>query len=171
MSGPAVLFSEGEIQARVTAMAQALAAAPTRPEIMVPVLVGAFVFAADLSRALSRQGLDLPVEFLWLASYRDARVGGEVAVRAGAGELVCGKSVLLVDGVLDHGRTLMKARDLLIAAGATAITTAVVVDKRRATAPLRADYFCFSDVADFIVGYGMDDAGLARGLPHIATLD
>jgi len=171
VSGPAVLFSEAQIQTRVNAMARAIAAAPARPEILVPVLVGAFVFAADLTRALSREGLDLPVEFLWLASYRDARVGGEVAVRAGAGDAVRGKTVLLVDGVLDHGHTLMKARDLLFAAGATAITTAVVVDKRHATAPLRADFACFTDVAGFIVGYGMDNAGCARGLPYIARLD
>jgi len=171
VSGPAVLFPEAQIQTRVNAMARAIAAGPARPEILVPVLVGAFVFAADLARALSREGLDLPVEFLWLASYRDARVAGEVAVRAGIGDAVRGKSVLLVDGVLDRGRTLMVARDLLVQAGATAITTAVVVDKRHATAPLRADFACFTDVAEFIVGYGMDDAGWARGLPYIAKLD
>ena len=171
MSGSAVLYSEAEIRARVEAMAHAIAAAPRRPEILVPVLVGAFVFAADLSRALSREGLDLPVEFLWLASYRDGRAGGEVAVRAGAGEAVHGKSVLLVDGVLDRGRTLMTARDLLVQAGASTITTAVVVDKRHAAALLRADFACFTDVADFIAGYGMDDAGRARGLPYIAKLD
>ena len=171
MSGPAVLFSEAQIQTRVNAMARAIAAAPAHPEILVPVLVGAFVFAADLARALSREGLDLPVEFLWLASYRDARVGGEVAVRAGAGDAVRGKTVLLVDGVLDHGHTLMKARDLLFAAGAAAITTAVVVDKRRPAAPLRADHACFTGVDAFVVGYGMDDAGFGRGLPHIAKAD
>jgi len=56
-------------------------------------------------------------------------------------------------------------------AGAARIATAVVVDKRRPTASLRADHACFVGVDDFIVGYGMDDAGFGRGLPYIATVD
>lgn len=152
-------------------MARAIAARAERPAILSPVLVGAFVFAADLARALSREGLDLPVEFLWLRSYGDGRQGGRMAVRSEPGEAVRGKSVLLVDGVLDHGRTLLTARQLLTEAGATAVTTAVVVDKARQDAPLKADYACFTGVTDFIVGYGMDDAGVARGLPYIAKVD
>ncbi len=131
MSGPAVLFSESEIAGRVCDLARAIAGLADPPEILSPVLAGAFVFAADLARALSREGLDLPVEFLWLRSYGDAREGGRMMVRAAPGEVVRGKSVLLIDGVLDHGATLIAARDLLIQAGASAVTTAVVVDKRR----------------------------------------
>lgn len=170
MSGPEVLFSESEIEARVRGIARALAAQPERPQIVAPVLVGAFVFAADLGRALAREGLDLPVEFLWLRSYGAGRVGGEMSVLAGPGEEVRDRHVLLIDGVLDHGHTLVTARDLLTKAGARQVTTAVVVDKLRQTAPLKADHACFSGVRDFIVGYGMDDAGLARGLPYIGKV-
>ena len=171
MSRPAVLFSEAEIETRVEALARAIATAPIRPDILVPVLVGAFVFAADLLRALSREGLDLPVEFLWLSSYGHARSGSQIIVRAGPSEAVRGKSVLLIDGVLDHGHTLAAACDLLLDAGAAAVTTAVVVDKRRPTAALTADHACFTDVDKFVVGYGMDDAACGRGLPHIAKAD
>lgn len=141
------------------------------PEIVAPVLVGAFVFAADLMRALSREGLDLPLEYLWLRSYGAARDGGEMQVLAGPGDSVAGKHVLLIDGVLDHGHTLVMARDLLTEAGARKVTTAVVVDKARETAPIKADHACFTGVSDFIVGYGMDDAGRTRGLPYIGAVD
>lgn len=170
MSGPELLFSEREIAARVAAMARTIASSRDRPEVLAPVLVGAFVFAADLARALAREGLDLPVEFLWLKSYGADRVAGEVVVLAGPGESVRGKHVLLIDGVLDNGSTLATARDLLMKAGARKVSTAVVVDKEREAAPIRADHVCFAGVEDFIVGYGMDDAGLARGLAYIGRV-
>lgn len=162
------IFSEAEILRHVSTMAHAVATARVRPDIVVPVLVGAFVFAADLTRALAREGLDIPVEFLWLRSYGAARKASEIIVLAGPNETVRGKNILLIDGVLDHGHTLVAARDLLVEAGALSVTIAVVVDKRRDGAPVRADFACFKGVEDFIVGYGMDDAGLGRGLPHIA---
>ena len=164
-----VLYSEAEIAARVRDLACSIARLPAPPQIMVPVLTGAFVFAADLSRALVREDLDLPVEFLWLRRYGRQREGGELTVLAGPGETVAGARVLLIDGVLDHGHTLVTARDLLIKAGAAAVTTAVVLDKGRAGAPIVADFACFRGSDAFVVGYGMDDAGLGRGLPQIVS--
>jgi hypoxanthine phosphoribosyltransferase len=166
-SAPRVLFSEDEIAEHIHLLAGDLARLEDRPEIVSPVLVGAFVFAADLMRALSSEGIDLPLEYLWLRSYGAGREGGEMKVLASPGETVSGKHVLLIDGVLDHGHTLVMARDLLLKAGARKVTTAVVVDKTRDSAPIKADHACFTGVHEFIVGYGMDDAGLARGLPYI----
>lgn len=162
-----VLYSETEIAARVQELARSIARFPAPPQIMVPVLTGAFVFAADLSRALAREGLDLPVEFLWLRRYGLHREGGEMKVLAGPGETVTGARILLIDGVLDHGHTLRTARDLLLKARAISVMTAVVLDKRRAGAPIAADLSCFSGSDAFVVGYGMDDAGMGRGLPQI----
>lgn len=170
MSAPDIVFSEDEIAGRVTALARKIAAAPQRPNLMVGILVGAFVFAADLARALAREGLPLPVEFVWLRSYGQARSGGEVTALVGPSERARGSHVLLVDGVLDRGSTLATARSLLGEAGASSVTTAVVVDKSRATARLKADYAAFSGVDDFIVGYGMDDAGVGRALPYISRV-
>jgi hypoxanthine phosphoribosyltransferase len=168
----APLFSEEQIRAGVEEMAAGIASASRRPDIAAWILVGAFVFAADLLRALSRHGLDLPVEPIWLRSYGEARQRSEtVAVLVPPGEAVRGRHVLLLDGVLDHGRTLVRARDLLFASGAANVTTAVIVDKRRNNALLRADFAAFTDVDRFIVGYGMDDAGEGRALPYIAAVD
>ena len=168
MSTPDILFSEGEIAARIEAMAQTIASSPKPPQILVGILAGAFVFAADLARALAREGLPLSVEFLWLRSYGAVRTGGDVKVLVGPTDIVGGKHVLLADGVLDHGHTLVKARDLLLGHGARSVVTAVAVDKLRGDAFLKADHAAFAGVSDFIVGYGMDDGGAGRALPYIA---
>jgi hypoxanthine phosphoribosyltransferase len=168
---PAVLFSESEIRARVAAMAGAIAQLPDPPDLAVPILVGGFVFAADLLRGLDQNGLCLPVEFLRLRSYANNRTGaGEMAVLM-VPESTAGRHVLLIDGVLDHGRTLKRAQEILVGTGARAVTTAVVIDKMRHNGFLRADFAAFTHVPQFVVGYGMDDAGRFRSLPFIGTVE
>jgi hypoxanthine phosphoribosyltransferase len=163
-----VLFSESLIAERVTDLAHRIAAAPVKPEIAVPILVGAYVFAGDLLRALVREGISLPTEFLWLRSYVGRRATKEISVVIGPNENFRGKNVMIVDGVLDGGHTIHKARELATAAGAASVFTVVVVDKARKDAVAQADHAAFTGVAEFIVGYGMDDAGRDRALPYIA---
>ncbi|HEY5338146.1 MAG TPA: phosphoribosyltransferase family protein [Rhizomicrobium sp.] len=166
-----ILHSETDIQARVEVVARDIAQAPLKPDMAVAILSGAFVFAADLMRALAREGLSLPLEFLWLRSYADKREGGAIAVLVGPTEKIHGRTVLLIDGVLDGGHTIEKAHTLLREAEAAAIVTAVAVDKARAGAVAKADHALFRGTQGFIVGYGMDDAGRDRGLPYIARVD
>jgi hypoxanthine phosphoribosyltransferase len=113
----------------------------------------------------------LPIEFLWLRSYAEKRTGGEIAVLVGPTERIHGKTVLLIDGVLDGGHTLVKARELLLNAEAAAVLTVVAVDKLRADAVAKADHALFASTHGFLVGYGMDDAGADRGLPYIGVVD
>ena len=115
----------------------------------MPILVGGFVFAADLIRALAAQDTHLEAEFLWLRSYGNARTGVGVSLLAGPSENVRGKNVLLIDGVLDVGRTIAKAQELLLAAGAASIVTAVAIDKSRPGAMASADFACFTGVQRF----------------------
>jgi hypoxanthine phosphoribosyltransferase len=165
-----VLFSQADIAARVDAIAREIAASAVKPDIMAPILVGAFVFAADLLRALARLGVMLPTEFLWLRSYEARQSVGDVSVLSGPTANVRGRTVLIVDGVLDHGRTIAKAREILLGAGASAVLTAVAVDKSRKDAVASADFAAFVGVSGFIIGYGMDDAGAGRGLPDISVM-
>ena len=85
----------------------------------------------------------------------------------GAALAAAGKNVLLIDGVLDGGNTMKKARELVHQYGASQATAAVMVDKLRPDAVAKADFAGFTGVADFVVGYGMDDGGADRGLPYI----
>jgi hypoxanthine phosphoribosyltransferase len=166
-----ILHSEADIRARTDAVARQIAHAPLKPDFAVAILAGAFVFAADLLRALAREGLSLPIEFLWLRSYAEKRTGGEIAVLVGPTERIHGKTVLLIDGVLDGGHTLAKAKELLTNAEAAAVITAVAVDKMRTDAVMIADHALFAGTHGFLIGYGMDDAGADRGLPYIASID
>jgi len=163
-----ILFSEDQIAEHLKVLAHQIASAPIKPHIAAPILVGAYVFASDLLRALANEGISLPTEFLWLRSYSGRSATKGVAVLIGPNENFRGKNVLLIDGVLDGGHTIAKARELVLDYGASAVTSAVIVDKRRKDAVAKADYAAFTDVSDFIVGYGMDDSGNDRALPYIA---
>ena len=150
------LFTRDEIAQRVEIVAREIAARSVSPEVAVPVLAGAFVFAADLLRALARQGLELETEFIWLRSYGRLLKPGELQILHAPGESVRGRAVLLIDGVLDRGATLAAAKKLLDAAGAATIISAVAVVKA-APAPLfKADHALFHAGQEFLYGYGMD---------------
>lgn len=170
MSAPEILFSAEQIQERVRVMARKIASAPLVPDIAMPVLVGGFVFAADLIRALSWEGVSLDVEMIWLRSYGDKRVAGAISMIAGPSEQIAGRHVLVIDGVLDAGRTIAKAVSLIQAAGAASVQVAVMLDKQRRDAVAKADYVGFTVGDEFVIGYGMDDAGRHRGLPYIGKV-
>ena len=167
---PATLFSAEQIDERVRAMAREIAGSKLVPDIAMPVLVGGFVFAADLIRALAWEGVQMDVEMIWLRSYGDKRVASAVSMVAGPSEQIAGRHVLVIDGVLDAGRTVAKAVSLIQAAGAASVQVAVMLDKQRADRIANADYVGFSVGNDFVIGYGMDDAGRYRGLPYIGKV-
>jgi len=165
--GSEILFSSEEIAARVSELAREIAQAPQRPDVAMPILVGGFVFAADLVRALSNEGVDLAVEMLWLRSYGDKRVASAISMIAGPSDQIAGRHVLVIDGVLDVGRTVKKAVSLIEAAGAASVRVVALLDKQRADRVAEADHVGFQIGDDFVIGYGMDDAGQYRSLPYI----
>jgi hypoxanthine phosphoribosyltransferase len=167
---PPVLFSAEQIQDRVRAMARQIASSQLVPDIAMPVLVGGFVFAADLIRALAWEGVPMGIEMIWLRSYGDKRAASAVSMIAGPSEQITGRHVLVVDGVLDAGRTIAKAISLIQAAGAASVQVAVMLDKQRTDRVASADYVGFNVGDDFVIGYGMDDAGRYRGLPYIGKV-
>src|SRR6202000_3092368 len=150
MSLPEVLFSKAEIDRRLRLLVKQLAALPDTPQVAAPVLVGAFVFAADLVRAMAEEGVHLTTEMIWLRSYGNARTGSSLSVLAAPTDHVKGKHVLLVDGVLDKGHTIARSTQLLQEAGAASIKTVVAVDKHHDDAVTKADYALYTGVKDFI---------------------
>jgi len=97
-------------------------------------------------------------------------VASAISMIAGPSEQIAGRHVLVMDGVLDAGRTIAKAVSLIQAAGAASVQVAVMLDKQRRDAVAKADYIGFPIGNDFVIGYGMDDAGKHRGLPYIGKL-
>lgn len=165
-----VLLDEREIAARVEQLAEKFAAEIDDSWTLVALLQGAMPFAVDLMRALARRGKHPVLDSLWLESYRDARESsGKVVVRADISRAVEGRTVLIVDDVFDSGRTIAFARAHLSAKGAARTVACAFVRKPQALGePI--DAIAWDAPDDYLVGYGMDDAGRYRGLPYIAAL-
>lgn len=164
-----VLFSAEQIATRIRSLAVEIAATKPKRLLVVPVLKGSFIFAADLIRAMHHAGLSPEVDFMILASYRAATTSsGKVEVLRDIESLVQDRDVLLVDDILESGRTLAFAKDLLAARGASSVKSAVLLFKPgHLAASVKAD-FCAFDCPDlFVVGYGMDMAHQFRELPFV----
>ncbi len=167
-----VVFPAETIAARLEVLAQEIAVLNLDSLLVVAVLKGSFVFAADLIRALNRAGLEPEVDFITLSSYRKNRVSrGSVDILRDVEMDVVGRNVLLVDDVLDSGRTLAFAKDLLSARGAKSIRTCVLLNKKTPRAVnVAADFSAFECGEEFVVGYGMDVAHRYRELPYVGRI-
>jgi len=166
-----VLLNAEEIAARVDALADGFASQVDDGWTVVALLQGAIPFAADLMRAIEKRGRHPIYDSLWLESYRDARQSsGKVVVRADISRSIEGRPALIVDDVFDSGRTIAYARAHLMAKGATKTLGCAFVRKPQAMGEA-IDAIGWDAPDDFLVGYGMDDAGRYRGLPFIAALD
>ncbi len=168
-----VVLDEGALARHVDDLASRVTPLLEGEWTAVAILIGAMPFTTDLMKALARRGCHPMLDALWLESYRDARESsGRVVVRADISRPVAGRGVLLVDDVFDTGRTLAFARRHLIAKGARAvITCALAVKPGAPTGADGVDVHAFRAPDRFLVGYGMDEAGLYRGLPYIGALD
>jgi hypoxanthine phosphoribosyltransferase len=165
----AVLFPEAEIAARIESIAAEIAAWTPKNLLVVPILKGSFIFAADLIRAMHRVGLSPEVDFMILASYRkQTKSSGHVDVLRDIEQSVKDRDVLLIDDILESGRTLAFAKDLLTARGARHVYTAVLLEKPgHLAAHIAADFRGFICPDKFVVGYGMDMAHQFRELPFV----
>ena len=168
-----IRFSAEEIAHRVDAMAAELATKLPQDTLVVSVLKGSFVFAADLIRALSRAGADWAMDFVTLSSYgTGTQTSGRVRVVRDIVDDVRNREVLLVDDILESGFTLSFAKNLLLERGARHVSVCTLLDKpgKRRT-KLEADFVGFHAGDEFLVGYGLDWAHRFRGLPYIGVVD
>lgn len=167
-----VIFPPEEIARRIDALAARIAARGLDRLLVVAVLKGSFVFAADLIRALHRVGIEPEVDFISLSSYRKGtRSSGKVEILRDIEMDVCDRNVLLVDDILESGRTLAFAKDLVAARGARQVLTCVLLDKQvRRAVQVEADLAAFECPNVFVVGYGMDLAHRYRELPFVGQL-
>jgi hypoxanthine phosphoribosyltransferase len=167
-----IVFAAEAIAERIDAVARRIAEARLERLLVVAILKGSFVFAADLLRAMHRTGLSPEVDFLSLASYREAtRSSGRVDIVRDLETDVNGRNVLIIDDILESGRTLAFARDLIVTRGAGRVLTCVLLDKpvERAV-PIDADFTAFECPNEFVVGYGMDLAHRFRELPFVGRV-
>ena len=163
------LISEQEVQARVSALGKALQdSLGDKEPLFISILSGAFVFAADLIRAFER---DCTVGFVKLASYSGTRSTGDVQTVMGLDKDLSGRHLVVVEDIVDTGRTLHFFLDHLQAQNPASVTTVGFLRKPEALEfPVEIDLVGFDIENKFVVGYGLDYDGLGRNLRDIYVL-
>ncbi len=163
------LFDAKTIRQRVESLAVEIAPRLNADALVVGVLQGAFVFTADLIRALSVAGAQVNVDFLRLSSYGTATASsGRVQVRMDCQASLQGRQVLIVDTVLDSGTTLAFAQTHLRQKKVGELLSCVLLDKTECRQqPVDVDFIGFTIPNHFVVGYGVDAADQFRELPFI----
>jgi hypoxanthine phosphoribosyltransferase len=167
------LIDEDRIARRVEGLAAEIAATHPVNLLVVAILKGSFMFAADLIRAMYRVGLAPHVEFMHLSSYLQGTVStGQVKILRDIDSSARDRDILIIDDILESGRTLAFAKDLIVARGARRVMIAVMLEKpgKRAV-QLNADFVGFECPDIFVVGYGMDVAHAYRQLPYIGVVE
>jgi hypoxanthine phosphoribosyltransferase len=166
------LYAESEIASRVDALARDIAAQLPPDFTIVGLLTGCFVFVADLIRALDRAGVRPQVSFIRLSSYGKGKESSRLVRLTGDIPEIAGRNVLLVDDIVDTGRTQLFARNLLREHGATQVWACALLEKpSRREVVVTTEFIGFPIPDVFVVGYGIDYAEQHRHLPFIGTID
>lgn len=169
-----VLIEEGAIRRRVDEIARSVAGdLADRALVLVGLLTGSFVFAADLARALGRLGIDVRVCFLEVSHYANTTDRTRPVELVEDGSLdVAGRAVLLLDDIADSGASLAAARASLARRGPAWLRTCVLLDKpERHAVPFEPDYVGFVVPDLWLIGYGLDLGGEGRALPYVGAVD
>jgi hypoxanthine phosphoribosyltransferase len=165
------MIDAGRIEWEVTRLGASLTEryADRRP-LVVCVLNGAAVFHADLIR---RMPIPLEVDYVRVSSYEGGLVSsGAINFTAGAGTLLDGRNVILVEDIVDTGRTALALRRYFRENGAASVEVAALLYKREADLiGAEPEYVAFEIPNRFVVGYGLDYMQQGRNLPAIYVLD
>ncbi len=164
------VFPADAIACRVRELGAEISAAYAgREPILTLVLHGAFIFAADLSRVLTTPHR---VESLALTSYQGRESSGQVRIVKDLGCDIAGQDVLIVEDIVDTGRTLAATLDVLEPRHPRSIEVVTLLDKpSRRLIDVTPRWVGFEIEDVFVVGYGLDLDGRFRGLPYIANAD
>lgn len=163
-------YSEEEIQERVKALGAAISKDyEDKFPLVVGVLKGAVPFLADLVRAMN---IHMEMDFMDVSSYGNATVSsGEVRILKDLSTVVEGRHILIVEDIVDSGRTLRYLVDLLKHRKAASVKIVTMLDKPEGrVVEMDADYIGFEVPNEFVVGYGLDYAEDYRNLPYIGVL-
>ena len=163
-------LSREEIDARVREMGEEISRDYLgKTPLIVAILNGSFIFAADLFRALS---IDAEITFIKLASYKGTTSTGNVVTAIGMEERLSGRDVLILEDIIDTGATMQAFLPEIMQRSPASVKIATFLSKPEALMhDIRADYIGFEIPNDFVVGYGLDFDGLGRNLPELYILE
>ena len=166
-----VVFTAEQIATRVASLGREITAAyPEGDLLLLGLLKGSFIFLADLVRAVERP---LQVDFLVASSYGTGTVSsGNVRLLYDPASDLAGKHIVVVEDIIDSGRTLTRLVELLRARHPASLAICTLLDKQIAPEPpAELRFVGFHAPPAFLVGYGLDHAENCRHLPYIVDLD
>ena len=141
--------------------------ADKRP-LFIAILNGAFMFASDLFKKIS---IEAEISFIKLASYKGTKSSGQVITAIGLDTDLHGRHVVIVEDIVDTGKTLSEFLPQLEHQQPASLKIAALLHKPEATVyPISVDYLGFSVPNKFLLGYGLDYDGLGRNIPSIYQL-
>jgi hypoxanthine phosphoribosyltransferase len=162
-------LSENEIQEKISALAIQLNKdyAGKKP-IFLSILNGSFLFTADLFKQIT---IEAEVCFIKLASYKGMTSSGNVITAIGLEANVTGRHIIIVEDIIDTGKTLHHYLPQLASSSPASVKIAVLLNKKEARQyEVKVDYTCFEIPNKFVVGYGLDYDGLGRNSKEIFQL-
>jgi hypoxanthine phosphoribosyltransferase len=169
LDGSEEIFSAAEVNRALHRVAGEISAAlRDRYPLLLSVMGGAVVFTGQLLPLLH-----FPLDFdtIHATRYGDKTQGGQLTWKLRPRENVAGRTVLIVDDILDQGHTLATIRDMVLQLGATEVLSCVFADKQTGKAkPITADFVGLQVPNRFVFGFGMDVSGAWRNLPAIRAL-
>ena len=166
-----VLLTEEQIKARIRELGQDLLRDyGDKTPVFICILKGAVVFYTDMIRAFDAH---CEMEFMQISSYRGTQSTGSVLIRQNVGQDLRGRHVVILEDILDTGRSLQYVCEYLKTKGVASLKICALLDKPEGRAPgvtLEADYVGFRIPNAFVVGYGLDYDEHYRNLPYVGVL-
>lgn len=164
-----VLISEAEIQQRTKQLGAEISADYAgKSPLLVALLKGAIPFLAELLKYLT---IDCEIDFMDVSSYEGTESVGKVRIDKDLTTAVKGLDIILVEDIIDTGRTMTTVCELLKERGAKSVKVVSLLDKpSRRVMPIKIDYLGFAIENKFVVGFGLDYNQKYRNLPYIGIL-
>ena len=164
-----ILVTEDQLRTRIKEMgAQISRDYAGKVPLLIGILKGVVPFYAAMAQAIT---IPLQEEFMCISSYEDTHSTGDVKFRKDIDVDITGRDVLILEDILDSGRTLAAVKDILLSRGPASVKICTLLDKPEGrVVPLEADYTCFTVPDEFVVGFGLDYNEGYRNLPYVGVL-
>lgn len=166
-----VMYEEDELQKRIKEIAEQIDKDYKEKDeiVVVCILKGAIFFTVDLVKKMKTP---IVLEVMQLSSYSGTESTGNIIVKKDLDSSIEGKDVLIVEDIVDSGRTLKYLKEYLISKNPKSVKIAVLMDKvERRIVDIDIDYKCFEIPNKFVVGYGFDVDEKGRNIPYVGYID
>ena len=166
-----ILLTEEEVDKKINEVAAQINEDYAGKDVhLICVLKGGVFFMCELAKRIT---VPVSMDFMSVSSYGDdTKSSGVVRIVKDLDESLTGKNVIIVEDIVDSGRTLAYLKALLMDRGPQDIKICTLLDKpSRRVKAVHVDYTCFSIPDEFVVGYGLDYAQKYRNLPYIGVVE